>query len=63
MIVLRKNATVKVLDVMVPIMAACYFFITLFIIATNAGQLPSVFAHIFTELSASGRWWAAVSVP
>ena len=48
-IVLRKNATVKVLDVMVPIMAACYFFITLFIIATNAGQLPSVFAHIFTE--------------
>lgn len=48
-IVLRKNATVKVLDVMVPIMAACYFFITLFIIATNAGQLPSVFARIFTE--------------
>lgn len=48
-IVLRKNATVKVLDVMVPIMAACYFFITLFIITTNAGQLPSVFARIFTE--------------
>lgn len=48
-IVLRKNATVKVLDVMVPIMAACYFFITLFIIATNAEQLPSVFARIFTE--------------
>lgn len=48
-IVLRKNATVKVLDVMVPIMAACYFFITLFIIATNAGQLPSVFTRIFTE--------------
>lgn len=48
-IVLRKNATDKVLDVMVPIMAACYFFITLFIIATNAGQLPSVFARIFTE--------------
>lgn len=48
-IVLRKNATVKVLDVMVPIMAACYFFITIFIILTNAGQLPSVFARIFTE--------------
>lgn len=48
-IVLRKNATVKVLDVMVPIMAACYFFITIFIILTNVGQLPSVFARIFTE--------------
>ena len=31
-IVLRKNATVKVLDVVVPIMAVCYFIITLFII-------------------------------
>ena len=48
-IVLRKNATVKVLDVMVPIMAACYFFITIFIILTNVGQLPSVFVRIFTE--------------
>ncbi len=48
-IVLRKNATVKVLDIMVPIMAACYFFITLFIIVKNAGQLPSVFVRIFSE--------------
>lgn len=48
-IVLRKNATVKVLDIMVPIMAACYFFITLFIIVKNAGQLPSVFTRIFSE--------------
>lgn len=48
-IVLRKNATVKVLDVMVPIMAACYFFITIFIIIKNAGQLPSVFQQIFSE--------------
>lgn len=31
-IVLRKNATVKVLDIMVPIMAGCYLLITLFII-------------------------------
>ena len=37
-IVLRKNATVKVLDIIVPIMAACYFFITIFIIVKNAGQ-------------------------
>lgn len=48
-IVLRKNATVKVLDVLVPIMAACYFLITIFIIIKNAGQLPSVFQRIFSE--------------
>ena len=48
-IVLRKNATVKVLDVVVPIMAGCYFFITLFIIFKNAALLPSVFQRIFAE--------------
>ena len=48
-IVLRKNATVKVLDIIVPVMAACYFFITLFIIVKNAPLLPSVFARIFSE--------------
>lgn len=48
-IVLRKNATVKVLDVIVPIMAVCYFLITLFIIIKNASLLPSVFQQIFTE--------------
>lgn len=48
-IVLRKNATVKVLDIMVPIMAACYFLITIFIIIKNAGQLPAVFQRIFSE--------------
>lgn len=48
-IVLRKNATVKVLDIIVPIMAACYFFITIYIILKNAGQLPAVFVRIFTE--------------
>ena len=48
-IVLRKNATVKVLDVVVPIMAGLYFIITLFIIIKNAGQLPSVFQKIFSE--------------
>ena len=48
-IVLRKNATVKVLDVIVPIMAVCYFVITLFIIGKNIGQLPSVFSRIFEE--------------
>ena len=48
-IVLRKHATVKVLDKMVPVMAACYFFITLYIILRNAGQLPAVFSRIFAE--------------
>ena len=48
-IVLRKNTTVRVLDIIVPIMAACYFFITIFIIVKNAGQLPAVFERIFAE--------------
>ena len=48
-IVLRKNTTVKVLDFIVPIMAVFYFLITLFIIAINFRQLPSVFAQIFEE--------------
>jgi AGCS family alanine or glycine:cation symporter len=48
-IVLRKHATIKVLDIMVPIMAGCYFFITLFIIFKNIGQLPAVFHNIFSE--------------
>lgn len=48
-IVLRKNATVKVLDILVPIMATCYFVITLFIIFKNLTLLPSVFARIFEE--------------
>ena len=48
-IVLRKHATVKVLDIMVPVMAALYFIITVYIIVTNAGQLPGVFRRIFEE--------------
>ena len=48
-IVLRKNATVKVLDVIVPIMAILYFCIALFIIITNFTKLPDVFVRIFQE--------------
>ena len=48
-IVLRKHATVKVLDVIVPIMAGIYFLFTIFIIVTNIGQIPDVFARIFAE--------------
>lgn len=48
-IVLRKNATVKVLDIMVPIMAGGYLLITLFVIGKNFGALPAVFEQIFAE--------------
>lgn len=48
-IVLRRNATVKVLDVIVPIMAVCYFAITIFIIIKNSAVMPSVFERIFEE--------------
>ena len=48
-IVLRKNATVKVLDVIVPIMAIFYFGVTIYIIVANFTQLPAVFTHIFEE--------------
>ena len=48
-IVLRKNATVKVLDMIVPSMAVCYFFITLFIIIVNFRSVPGVFGRIFEE--------------
>ena len=49
MIVLRKNATVKVLDVVVPVMAVCFFAITIFITLKNITLLPSVLKQIFQE--------------
>lgn len=48
-IVLRKNATVKVLDIMVPIMAGIYLVMTIVLILMNIQTLPSVFARIFSE--------------
>lgn len=48
-IVLRKNATVKVLDYLVPVMAVFYFAITIIIIFMNLGSLPTVFGRIFRE--------------
>ena len=48
-IVLRKNATVKSLDVMVPIMAVCYFVITVGIVLFNLPKLPAVIGRIFAE--------------
>ena len=48
-IVLRKNATVKSLDFIVPVMAVCYFVITVGIVVLNLRQLPAVLARIFAE--------------
>ena len=48
-IVLRKNTSVKVLDIMVPIMAALYFVMTIVIIVKNFSLLPGVFGRIFEE--------------
>lgn len=48
-IVLRKNATVKSLDVIVPVMAVCYFVITVGVVLLNITQLPGVLARIFSE--------------
>ena len=48
-VVLRKNTTVKVLDIMVPIMAAFYFLIAIIIIVMNLDLLPSVFSRILEE--------------
>lgn len=48
-IVLKKHATVKVLDIVVPVMAAFYFLIAIFVIIKNIGLLPEVFIRIFQE--------------
>lgn len=48
-VVLRKNATVKVLDIMVPIMASFYFVIALVVIGKNFTLLPSVLTRIVEE--------------
>ena len=48
-IVLRKNTTVKVLDIMVPVMAVFYFLITIIIIVMNLELIPGVFQRIFQE--------------
>lgn len=48
-IVLRKNTTVKVLDVIVPIMASFYFIITVFVICKNITSLPGVLQTIISE--------------
>lgn len=48
-IVLRKNTTVKVLDVIVPIMAVIYFVATIVFMVINYRAIPSVFERIFAE--------------
>ena len=48
-IVLRKNTTVKVLDIVVPIMAVFWFGLAVFTIIRNCAQLPQVFGRILQE--------------
>lgn len=48
-IVLRKNATVKALDAIVPVMAGLYLMITVGVILLNIGQIPAVLERIFSE--------------
>ena len=48
-VVLRKNTTVKVLDIMVPVMAIFYFVIAILVIVKNAALLPAVFTRIIEE--------------
>ena len=48
-VVLRKDASVKVLDVIVPIMAGFYFVLAIFVIVKNAALLPGVFTRIVEE--------------
>lgn len=48
-IIFRKNASVKVLDIIVPIMAIFYFIISLITLFMNIDLLPSVFSRIFKE--------------
>ena len=48
-IVLKKNATVKVLDFVVPIMAGFFFIASIFVIVRNISSLPAVLTSIFTE--------------
>ena len=46
-IVLRKDATVKILDMVVPVMAVCYFAITILIIVMNLGSFAGCFCKNF----------------
>lgn len=48
-IVLRKNATVKALDAIVPVMAGLYLLITAGVILLNIGHIPAVLERIFAE--------------
>ena len=48
-VVMKKDISVKVLDVIVPIMAAFYILLTIFVIINNINLLPSVFERIFKE--------------
>jgi AGCS family alanine or glycine:cation symporter len=47
--VLRKNTSVRVLDILVPVMAVFWFGLAVYITVTNMALLPDVFRRIFQE--------------
>lgn len=55
-IVLRKNATVKVLDLMVPFMAVCYFCITILLLLPISEVFRGYLQESSRKLSESARW-------
>lgn len=48
-VVFYKNATIKVLDFIVPVMAGFYFLLTIIVIVKNIEILPSIFKQIFQQ--------------
>ena len=60
-IVLRKNATVKILDMIVPVMAVVYFAITILVIVMNIGSIPGVLQESFRKHLDLDRWQPVVS--
>ena len=63
LIVLRKNATVKSLDVMVPIMAVCYFVLTWAFWWSTSASCPPCWAAFLPRPLVCGRWRPAALVP
>lgn len=48
-VIMKKNAIVKVLDILIPVMATFYFSVTVLVIIKNFGQLPAVFTRLLEE--------------
>lgn len=56
-IIFRKTATVKVLDVLVPVMAGCYFLITVILICMNFLPFRECFPESLRKRLVFVRQW------